>query len=105
MRFHQNIKLNKVDKKSDIVNRITKTKTEKPTTSIRERKEGHERDQRANQKRANRVRNEREEREKDERNEKKKEEDEFAALFKIEEAKTSNKNSTVTAEEYENDFM
>lgn len=95
----------KCDKKNDIVNRITKTKVEKPSTTIRARKEDYERDQRANQKRANRVKNEREEAEKDQRDQKKKDEDDFAALFAQEDQKMSNQNSSITAEEYENDFM
>lgn len=95
----------KCDKKNDIVNRITKTKVEKPSATIRARQEDYERGQRANQKRALRAKNEREDKEKDERSAKQKEEDEFAALFQQEDQKMSNQNSTLTAEEYENDFM
>lgn len=95
----------RVEKKNEIVNRISKTKTERPTTSIRERKDKHERDQRATEKRAKRAVNAMDKERNAEMEKKKQEEDDFAALFADDSVKQSNKDLTVTAEEFENDFM
>jgi hypothetical protein len=105
--FHQPLKRKffKCEKKNDIVNRMTKTKVDKPSSTIRERKDDYERAQRTTQKRAHRQREEREDKEKEETDKKKQQEDDFAALFKDEDQKISNKDLTITAEEYENDFM
>lgn len=93
------------EKKNEVVNRISKTKAEHPTTSIRDRKDAYEREQRSVEKRAKRAMNEKEKERVTKEVAIKTEEQEFADLFKDETFKQSNKNITVTAEEYENDFM
>ncbi len=93
-----------VDKKNnEIVNRITKTRKELPTSSIKEARDEFERKQRAATKKAKKATIAAEAQAKDERK-KKEEMESFADIFANGKS-MSNKGLDVNAEEYETDFM
>ena len=93
-----------VEKNNEIVNRLNKTKKEKPSTVIRESRDEYERRQRALEKKKKKKNADEEKQAKEDA--KKREYDEsFADLFSDSKNVMSNRDMTVTAEEFESDFL
>lgn len=105
--FHDTSRLKhvKVTKKNEIVNRISKTRVEHDTRTIRERHAKYHREQRNVITRAKRAQQTKEKERKADKAEKNVEELEFANLFLNTDNCVSNQNQSLTAEEYENDFI